>query len=235
MDPGSHRHGPSMAAPCQGFAKWGFGFDAGRARRRRRIRSAGRVQGVRPLSAMSRVCSSASAATTTRGPYCPLGHEGLGHRLQAHEHLVDDDRIERLVEPGRGARSHVWITTSPSMIIPIDCSIGLLADVLVGEGPCRLRRIVEQGLQLVGESGPRADRVGVDRRTRRELHARPGEERRHPLDHVADDVARHPPVARRRTVPRVGRDLGGAIAESPSACGTARRSSRRPRADRRAG
>ena len=43
----------------------------------------------------------------------------------------------------------------------------------------------------------------------------PARKRGHPLDHVADDVTRHPSVTRCRVVPRVVRDRLGALGELP--------------------
>ena len=82
------------------------GIREGRVRcgpdRRRRIRSAGPVQGVRPLDRDEPGLLVGVGGDGHARSVLPAGREGVGHRLQAHEHLVDDDRIERLVEPGRG-------------------------------------------------------------------------------------------------------------------------------------
>ena len=65
-------------------------------------------------------------------------------------------------------------------------------------------RVVEQCLHGIGLGTPGADRVVVDRRSRRQLD--PGcsvEEGREPLDEVAHDVAGDPALHRRRPVPRL--------------------------------
>ena len=67
-------------------------------------------------------------------------------------------------------------------------------------------RVVEQRLHGVGLGAPGADGVVVDRRTRRQRDpGRALEERREPLDEVADDVAGDPALHRRRLVPRLRR------------------------------
>ena len=65
-------------------------------------------------------------------------------------------------------------------------------------------RVVEQRLHRVGLGAPRADGVVVDRRTRRQRDPyRSLEERREPLDQMANDVTGDPAVHRRRLVPRL--------------------------------
>ncbi len=67
--------------------------------------------------------------------------------------------------------------------------------------------VVEQCLHGLGLGTPSADGIVVDRRTRRQRDPRPSlEERREPLDEVADDVAGDPALHRRRLVPRLRRD-----------------------------
>ena len=58
------------------------------------------VQGVRPVKAISRVCSSASAGTSTFGAVVAARAEHLVHGLHADEHVVHRLGVERLVEAG---------------------------------------------------------------------------------------------------------------------------------------
>ena len=92
--------------------------------------------------------------------------------------------------------------TSPVKNCETACGQRYVADVRVAQHPVRRRRVVEHRLHLVLEVVPGAGRILVDRRAGRELDVLPRpEERREPLDEVADDVAGGPVVDRGRRRP----------------------------------
>ena len=128
-------------------------------------------QGVRPMNASSLVCTSASSGTSTRGPYCPLERSTSSSGCMPSS-ISAQIGVEPLVQTGRPGEVPA-VHEDVARVDHVDGlrerhrpDVGEVVDAVGG------RRIVEQRLHGLGLGPPRAARVVVDRRARRQARCR---------------------------------------------------------------
>ena len=172
--------------------------------------------GSRPMNPSSRVCTSASAGTSTLGPYWPLPGAAPPSAPCPASIAAQRSGSRRVVLAGRpgevpGVHEDVGGEEPRHRLRQRD-----VADVRVAQHPRRRGRVVEQRLHLAWRSCQAADGVVVDRRSARR-------------------AARRPPTpgttgtTRRGAAPRRGRSSPRPVPGRPTTPGSPRRPGRRSR------
>ena len=156
--------------------------------------------GSRPMKPISRVTGSASAPTSTAGPYCPDERSSSSIADIPSTNCVRELRVEIGLSPG-GCRQVPGVHVHIGGVEAVD-GIGeaMAARHRMGEHRFGVGS-VEQRLDPGGVRPPRRGRVIGHGRPRGQFDAACGQKRGEPVDQMAHHIASHPSVDRCRRRP----------------------------------